>query len=994
MATYLDEDVFPQTKEFTPNYAFIMRTLQLKQTQYDQGFAKVKSVYNSILNADMLGEDHKQRRDEIIANAEKALKDLPTMDLGLPQNVTMAKSAFQPFYDDDALLHDIAFTKSSKNNVQKGLALQNSEKKEDRDRYWGTGVQYIMDGMDDYKNATDDQRKGMSARRYVAKPNIDDEIMKMFTDGKIKMSRDTISGQVKYTDENGAALKDPLMNLYLARAENDPEVMEAYKVMGSVARTGYIRENAERFGGKQQAADAFDSDMIRKYKENKQYQIDKINESLANISTEADEWERKAKNNELKQKDLAQAAKAISDRDRLKQSLQNAQTAMNESEERIKGNPNAYLGNIYLNKNAADLAQALSGFGTRKIESNPLYKDFVFSKELELFKHEIAKDMERIKTDESIRLETAKAELKNEYGDGTSTGGTGTGGTTSGGTGGVGRKGLDIPFIEENIAGSATPIVDKLGQADAFTIQQKKTTAIISDLGNTKLRFIETVLNNNELVDSKGRYVSADKRGQLLSDGKELDRLYNLAIKKHDAWVTTNDPKQYSALDLRERAKTLNDVWSASILFRKDKLGQITNELAGLNKDSGGYVYKSLLKDGLIPGNSDDDKQGFLDRLGKTKEFNDKAAERYKKNLEDYNETHYIKNALIPGYFAYNTIKKSISGPPTLEQAKTELLAEAKDKYNDYITNVTQTWNKYGYDYYGKDQKGGGIYGRTITYQGANSVKGEKADIYAQDLFEKVLSPNAGDDNAVKVNIHSDKPKDEDIENNEDVKNILMGRIKNDIFTAIRVGKGSDLGSYSIGFSGVAGDKGQYHKYTLKFDQDYVNKLIETKTKAGGSTLSGGVDKDVAKGLLEGIDIFVAADKDSQSAMSRASTIGEIDILLNDPSNQNTVKREIVPGYGVQIEKLHTGGYRMMYNYKQYSKDNLNGADKTEEVILPEGTDITNAYYESLRKARTTYDANQKALDMVQQQMKNDPSMQPVTYQQLLEMSKNIGSGY
>jgi hypothetical protein len=206
MATYLDEDVFPETKEFTPNYAFIMRTLQLKQTQYDQGFAKVKSVYNSILNADMLGDDHKKRRDEIIANAEKALKDLPTMDLGLPQNVTAAKSAFQPFYEDEALLHDIAYTKTSKNNAQIGMSLQNSEKKEDRDRYWGTGVQYIMDGMDDYKNATDEQRRGMSARRYVAKPNVDDEIMKMFTDGKIKISRDSVSGQVKYTDENGISL--------------------------------------------------------------------------------------------------------------------------------------------------------------------------------------------------------------------------------------------------------------------------------------------------------------------------------------------------------------------------------------------------------------------------------------------------------------------------------------------------------------------------------------------------------------------------------------------------------------------------------------------------------------------------------------------------------------------------------------------------------------------------------------------------------------------
>jgi len=985
MATYLDEDVFPETKEFTPNYAFIMRTLQLKQTQYDQGFAKVKSVYNSILNADMLGEDHKQRRDEIIANAEKALKDLPTMDLGLPQNVTAAKSAFQPFYDDDALLHDIAYTKSSKNNVQQGLSLQNSEKKEDRDRYWGTGVQYIMDGMDEYKNATDEQRKGMSARRYVAKPNVDDEIYKLFADGKIKMTRDSVSGQVKYTDENGAALKDPLMNLYLAKAENDPEVMEAYKVMGSVARTGYIRDNAERFGGRQQAADAFDNDMIRKYKENKQYQIDKINESLANINVLADSWEKKAKDGKLQAKDAAQAAKDIADRDRLKKSLQDAQTAMNESEERIKGNPNAYLGNIFLTKSASDLATALSQFGSRKIDVNPIYEKFVFPKELKLFEHELSKDLEKVKTDESIRLEQAKAEIKNDYGDGT-TGSAGSG-TAGGGKGSVGRKSLDVPFIEENKAGSATPLVDKLGQPDAYTMQRKKTEAIISDLGYTKLRFIETVLNNNEIVDSKGKYIGADKRGELVNNGKELDRLYNLAIKKHDAWVTTNDPKMYSSLDLRERAKTLNDVWSASILFRKDKLSQITNELAGLNKDKDGYVYKAILKDGLIPSDRDEDKQAFVDRISSSKEFNEKAAAVLNQRMQDYQKSRALASV---GLVTPSGLKAILTSPPTLQQVKTELLADAKDNYSDYVKNITETWNKYGYSYYGQDfGKGGGIYGRTITYQGANSVQGEKADIYTQDLFEKVISPNSGDDNAVKVNVHTDKASDDDIENNDDIKNILMGRIKNDILTAIRVGKGSDLGSYSIGFSGVAGDKGQYHKYTLKFDQDYINKLIETKSKVGGN-----ITKSVGKSLLDGIDIFVAADKDSQSAMARASTIGEVDILLNDPRSQNTIKREIVPGYGVQIEKLHTGGYRMMYNYKQYSKDNLNGVDKTEETIVPEGTDITNAYYEVLRKVRGTYDANQKALDMMQEQMKNDPNMQVVTYDQLMQMSRNMTSGY
>lgn len=990
MATYLDKDLTVATKEFTPNYSFIMRTLQLQQTQYDQGFSKVKSVYNSILNADLTGDDHKERRNQIIANAENSLKNLPTIDLSLPQNVTTAKKAFQPFYDDDALLEDIVFTKSSKSNAQSGAALQNAVKEEDRDRYWGTGVQYIMDGMEQYRTATDEERKGMSARRYVAKPNVDKQILDMFKDGKIKMSRDTVSGQVKYTDENGAALKDPLTNLYLARAENDPEVMEAFKVMGSVARTGYIRNNAERFGGKQQAQEVFDNNMIRQYKDNKQYQIDKINESLENVSTQADIWEQQAKSGNLKQKDAAQAAKDIADRDRLKQSLKSAQSAMNESDERIRSNPEAYLGNIYLNKNANDLATALSQFGSRKIDTNPLYKDLVLPFKLKEFEHELSKQMEKIKADETIRINAAKAETDASYDDGAGGGGgsTSTGGGTRSAGGG---SNLNIPFIEETRSGAAVPLIDDLDQADAYTLQRTKTNEIISDLGSTKLRLIETVLNNNEIVDSKGNYISTDKRGALLSNGKDLDRLYNLAVKKHNAYAATKDPKMYNSLDLIERAKSLNDVWSASIAFRQEKLGEITNQLAGLEEKSDGYIYKSLLKDGLVPGNSDVDRQEFLNRVSESKEFKAKADALYKKNSDEYYK-EVNKLQLTRFDFDYKT-----SNPPTLQQAKTQMLAQIGDNFKKekYQKNVTQTWNKNSYSYYADDaKKGGGIYGRIITYQGSNTAKGEKADVYAQDLFEKVLSPFSGDDKIVKVNTHSADATKGDIKNNDKIKDVLMGRIKNDIFTAIRVGKGSDLGSYSIGFSGVAGDKGEYNKYTLKFDQDYVNKLIETKTKAGGSSVNVNIDATTAKSLMDGIDIFVKKDKDTQSQMARASTIGEIDILLNDSRNQNSIKREILPGYGVQIEKLHTGGYRMIYNYKQYSKDNLNGVDKTEEAILPEGTDITNAYYESLKKARLTYDANKAGLDMIEQQMKNDPNMQPVTYQQLLEMSKNIGTGY
>jgi len=980
MATYLDQDIFPELDQFTPNYAFIMRTLQLKQTQYDQGFAKVKSIYNSIMNADMLGEDHKQKRDQIIANAEKTLKNLSTVDLSLPQNVTAAKNVFQPFYDDDALMHDIQYTRTSKSNIQSGLALQHAEKKEDRDRYWGTGVQYIMDGMEEYKNATDDQRKGMSSRRYVAKPNIDDQVMTYMKDNQIKMSIDKISGQAKYTDVNGKEMKIPLMNLYMAFAENDPEAMEGFKVMGSVARSQFIRDNTAKFGSKENAAKQFDQGLVTSYKNNKQFQIDNINQSLLNISPQAQAWREKIQKGLVfpNTPEAAEAATILAQESKLKDNLKVSEQEMNTAQDRILNNPIGHLGNVYLTKNAHDLAQALSGFGSRKIDVNPLYEKFVFPKELELFKHELAKNMEHVKADETIRIEEAKAQIKNDYGDGTS-------GTTGGGS--VGKKGLDVPIIEENKTSAVVPLKDKVGQADAYTAQQQRTAQIVNEISGEKLRFVETVLSSNEIKDQKGNLYNNKQRSDLLKNGKELDRLYNLALKKHDGYIAVNDPKMYNGLDLRESVRTKNDVWSASITFRRDKLNQITQFLGGENNKGMGWMYGSLLQDGLLPGASPTDKAAFSKRLEASPDFKNKVEEKYKQLEEEYNKFSYVKAGMFgPVYVAARQAENLISGKPTKEQAKTALLAEAMDNYDDLVENVKLRWNKEEYNYYGGnfDQKGGGVYNRSITYQGKNEVKGEKADVFAEDLFTKVLSNYVGDETTVKINKHTDESKG-DIDNDDDVRKIFFDRIKGDIYTAIRSGKGSDLGGYSITFSGTANaDNPDYNKYTIRFDQDYINKLVETKNKPGGN-----VSSTQAKALINGIDIFVKKSED-KSIMSQQSTIGEVDILLSDPKNNNMIEREVVPGYGVKIEKLATGGYRLGISYLQITKDNLKGTPQVNEMIIPEGQDVTNIYYDQIRNLRTLHNNTIKKVQEEEQRRKSDPNLRPLTLDQILQMS----SGY
>lgn len=952
MASYLQDGigVFPQEQGFTPNYNFIMKALEMRQEQYNQGFSQIKNVYNSVLNAEMLGEDNKQRRDQIVSNAKKALQDLPMVDLSIAKNVTAAESVFKPFYEDTDILADIGYTKESKTNLSKGMSLQNAEKEEDRKRYWSIGIQDIYDGMDEFKNATPEQRRNMRARKYVAKPQISEEVLKMFNEGKLKRSVDQISGQIKYTTENGEQLIEPLTNLYLSKAFNDPEAMEGFNVYGRVTRNKFIRENTQngRFPSRDVAAKAHDEALVKDYLDLQDRRVAETTKSVGLLDERIKILNGKLADGTLTEEEKGKLIRDEIQRENLNKQIQGFKDNKLNAKERIMGNPESYLGNMYLHKAANDLATSLSAFGSEKIESNPLYKDFVHPLKLKEFETQQNMILENLKSENNMKEETHKAQLKVLYGD---SDGSGDGKSSSDKKSAIKINELNVPEVTQDVASSGVEFRTPTGKPDSYEQQMKYKNETITSYADAKANLIFEVLSPGEIKDAKGNLLDQTQMRMLSKKPEMLDKLYKDAIDKYN--IISKDPtnpKAQKARRMMEEITAKRDLWNATDVYTRDNLKNIVANLEasetyaerkvvrqkqtlGSAASGGGgkpevetvvepgkyegWIYKHLLKDGTLIGTDDYSKSMFINNIKKDPEF-----------MKYVNQRYPSKDG-----------KPSKFDTPFEKQIVTSVIVELQNNLSKFRNRVVEKWNDQGLNFFGRySGGGGGTTARTVTYRGSKEVQGETADKYTLDLLGKIVSLKGDTDMTVSAGpnkIKGYKDNDEDL-----LKLIQNGALSNEVLNSIKLGKTAGMDYYSISSTQVGGGNPAYNAYTLTFDPKFISQMQGTENKPGLIT------NEQATKLANGLTIYIKKDKD-QSAFSQASRLSEIDVLINS-NPQGVFKRSVHPGYGIEIVKNPlTNGYKMKTHYLKISPDDLEGEHFEEEMDVPPSTDLSSLYYET-----------------------------------------------
>lgn len=306
MSTYLptSTDFIPQLQPFNPDLNYYSGVLQTKQAQYNEGLSKINSIYGSTLNSPMTAQDNIEKRDKYFRTIQQDIQKVAKMDLSLDQNVESAKTLFDPLLNDKDIVNDMIYTRGANDALSIGEQYRNCvDPDKCNGEYWDEGMQAVHYDIEEFRNATPEQRLRMNAPKFTPKINVTRKAIKAAKDAGFNVSYDHVEGRYMVTDTNGQVLLgekgDGVLPQFLyGMFGNDAAVQSMYSTQAYVARKNYAKQNAANFGGDENAAE---SDYLNKVIAQTVPKLERSKKDLANLreqmTTDAKSLEVLAKNN-------------------------------------------------------------------------------------------------------------------------------------------------------------------------------------------------------------------------------------------------------------------------------------------------------------------------------------------------------------------------------------------------------------------------------------------------------------------------------------------------------------------------------------------------------------------------------------------------------------------------------------------------------------------------------------------------------------------------
>ena len=259
MATYVQgvNNVIPQIQPFQPDLNFYANALGTKQNQYDTNYKALGEMYGQFYYADLTRNSSIEKKESLIKDIDFNMKRVAGLDLSLEQNVNQATQVFKPFYEDKALMKDMAWTKNYSNARGRAEGLKLSEDEKMRSQYWENGVKALDYQREEFKETTDDESIGFGNVSYTPYVNTMKEAMKLAKEAGLSVETVDFSPDGKWIikQKNGQALMSPLSKLFESTLGNDPAVQAVYKTQAYVNRKDYAYSNAAQFGGDKNQAE-------------------------------------------------------------------------------------------------------------------------------------------------------------------------------------------------------------------------------------------------------------------------------------------------------------------------------------------------------------------------------------------------------------------------------------------------------------------------------------------------------------------------------------------------------------------------------------------------------------------------------------------------------------------------------------------------------------------------------------------------------------------
>lgn len=239
-------DFIPDYQPFQPDYNFALNLLQLKQSQYDQNWNRLNSMYGQILNAPLTHDESIKKRDNTFKRIDFDLKRVTGLDLSLEQNVQQATQIFRPFYEDSSLMKDMAWTKNTSFERGLGEGKRYNKDKDINNEYWSGGIRAIDYKIEEFKATPYDQLPGFGDVKYTPYVNVEERAQKIAADLKIDVKRTTPQGDWIVTQKNGEQVLAPLQSVFYSMLGKDPKVQEMYQTRAYLERKDFVTANKDK----------------------------------------------------------------------------------------------------------------------------------------------------------------------------------------------------------------------------------------------------------------------------------------------------------------------------------------------------------------------------------------------------------------------------------------------------------------------------------------------------------------------------------------------------------------------------------------------------------------------------------------------------------------------------------------------------------------------------------------------------------------------------
>jgi hypothetical protein len=257
MATYIQgvTDYIPDYQPFQPDLNFYGNVLQAKQSQYDTNYKAINNLYGELYNTALTHDDNIKKKDELLKQIDFNLKRVSGLDLSLEQNVNQATQVFKPFYEDQYLMKDMAWTKNYMNVINRASALQNSQDEKQRKQYWGVGIQALQHRREEFKEATLDETLNMNNVKYTPYDNAVQKYLDIAKEMDLSVDKTSIdpSGLYFVRQKNGELILPALQSMFISEYANNPQLQEIYATQAYVERKNYAAQNATKYGDKKAA---------------------------------------------------------------------------------------------------------------------------------------------------------------------------------------------------------------------------------------------------------------------------------------------------------------------------------------------------------------------------------------------------------------------------------------------------------------------------------------------------------------------------------------------------------------------------------------------------------------------------------------------------------------------------------------------------------------------------------------------------------------------